>query len=168
MTGGKNRPVKKFKSGRKYDCDSTTFVNVIIPGNSFGKKKGSHFLGLLCWTVECMISEDPRLLVLPYSNQPNSYKAQLVEKNAVAISNIQRARPITDNLWIREVISIKVNLCIAHNCVAVTFVSIEFRQVLEEKDVEIDINPIQSPNTVFAGYLLGLIPTMVDKIGVIY
>ena len=79
------------------------------------------------------------------------------------ISSIQRARPLNDNLWIREELPTKANLYIAHNCIGVTFISIEFREVLEEKDVEIDINPIQAPNTVCTGYLLGLVPSMVDK-----
>ena len=56
-----------------------------------------------------------------------------------------------------------VNLCIAHKCVAFTFISIKFREVLKEKYVEIDSNPIQAPNIFCAGYLLGLAPSVAGK-----
>ena len=63
--------VGQSRRGRNYDCNYTTYVNVTFPGNNFNKNKSSHILELLWWTVEHMMSEDLRLIVLPYPDQPN-------------------------------------------------------------------------------------------------
>ena len=62
MTGGETRPIKKFESGKKYDLDYNTFVNFIISGKYFGKNKGSHFIELICWTVEHIVSQSTQFI----------------------------------------------------------------------------------------------------------
>lgn len=80
----------------------------------------------------------------------------------VVISSLPTTKALTDSLWIKDGIPTKINLCIAHNFVAVTFISIEFREVLEEKDVHIRIKFTQASKTVCMGYLLDFAPSMVD------
>lgn len=110
-----------------------------------------------------MTNKDPKLLVLPYPKQTDSPKVHPVEREASAIPSIARVKVLTDKVWFKEGIFTKINLCIAYNCEAAIVISIKFRDVLNEIDIEININNIQAPNTICAGYLVGSVMTMVGN-----
>ena len=78
------------------------------------------------------------------------------------ISSIMRVRLLINKIWIQDGVFTKVNLCIAHDVVDVTFISIEFRDILDAKDIKLSINSIQDAKIVCSGYLLVYIPSM-DK-----
>ena len=100
-------------------------------------------------------------MVLPFSGY-QKYKSQVVKHNVLAISSMTRARLLTEKIWIQDWVPTKVNLYIAHNVVDVTLISIEFRDFLDKKDIQLTINPIQAAKIVCSGYLLGSVPYM-DK-----
>lgn len=163
MIGDKIRPDKKNKTGKHHNCNYTTFLNVTIPNNNYNKDITSHFIELLCWKVEQMMNEDPRLMVIPYPNHPKVIQPRPVEQNAAVISSLPRAKYLTDQLWIQYGIHTKIKLYIFHNCLAVTFIAIKFRDILDEKDIKLRINPIQASKTVCAVYLLGSVSSVVNR-----
>lgn len=109
------------------------------------------------------MTEDRLLLVLPFPGVFQKFRARAVQHNAAAISSYLRAKSLIKKLWIQDGVPITVELCIAYNVANVTFISIEFREILSEKDVELSISPIQSAEIVCAGYLLGSVPSMDER-----
>ena len=154
LTDCKNRPDKKNKTVKNHNCNHTTFVSLTCPGCNCNIDKIIHFLELFLWEVEKMMSEYPKLMVIPFPGY-QKFKSRTVEHNALEIFSLLRVRLLINKIWIQNGVQTKVNLCIVQNVVDFTFISIKFCKILNEKDIKLTINLIQAATTVCSGYLLG-------------
>ena len=80
-------------------------------------------------------------MVLPFSGYQR-YKSSMIKHNVLAFSSMVRVRFLNGKIWIQDGVPTKIDLRIAHDVVDITFISIEFSDIIDEKDIKLTINPI--------------------------
>ena len=125
-------------------------------GNHHGNRRFDHFISELRAVIGVIMDFEKTLVVIPYPDGPDSYKAWPFSHDPSTLASYWKAKPYaSQDLYIADGKPTSVKIFVGHDSSAAVFNSLELAKLLDDREASIRVCHVQSSKVVVAGYFQG-------------